>query len=57
MIYFGKEKAQRIWIGRKAVSVLYSGAEVIWRAIRSCFGNGHWVGLKPWIGEDKWKNE
>lgn len=57
MIYFGKEKAQRIWIGRKAVGVLYSGAEVIWRAIRSCFGNGHWAGLKPWIGEDKWKNE
>ena len=23
---------------------------------RSCFGSGVWLPDKPWIGEDKWKN-
>lgn len=31
--------------------------KLIWASIRSCFGSGFWVGEKPWLGMESWKNE
>ena len=40
----------------KSVIAVYKGANLVWQSIRSCFGTGVWVGNKPWIGSDKWKD-
>lgn len=37
-------------------SVLWRGGKVIWMAVRSCFGSGIWKSEKPWLSEEKWKN-
>lgn len=42
--------------GKSAVNLIYYGAKVVWQTIRSCFGTGTWYGDKPWVSEDKWKN-
>lgn len=42
--------------GGKLISMIYKGARIVWQAIRSCFGTGIWRRDKPWVSEDKWKN-
>jgi len=37
-------------------TALYIGDRLFWQAVRSCFGTGTWISAKPWIGDDKWKN-
>lgn len=56
MIFKGGHEIAAIYHGGKAIQVIYKGARIVWQAVRSCFGRGYWVGAKPWIGTDKWKN-
>ncbi len=35
---------------------IYKGAQLVWTAIRSCFGAGFWVNEKPWLNSEAWKN-
>lgn len=39
----------------KAIAEIRRGTRLVWQAIRSCFGSGHWIGSRSWIGKDKWK--
>lgn len=39
----------------KVIAAIYQGAQLLWEAIRSCFGSGMWVGKKPWLGKEAWK--
>ncbi len=55
MLYLGKDKVGRLYIGQRAVRVLYQGAVKIWEAVSSCFGSGFWRGDKVWKGTDSWK--
>lgn len=41
---------------RKEVAAIYIGSLCVWQAVRSCFGSGVWRNDKPWINEEKWKN-
>lgn len=43
--------------GRFALEEIRHGANLLWTAIRSCFGSGHWINEKPWVNSDGWKNE
>lgn len=43
-------------IGRTVQSAVYVGVNLIWQAIRSCFGSGFWVNQKPWLNNESWKN-
>ena len=33
-----------------------NGADLIWKRISSCYGTGVWLPNKPWLDDDKWKN-
>lgn len=45
---------------QKNIGAIYQGTKLVWRtiynAIRSCFGSGTWLGDRPWLGSDNWKN-
>lgn len=41
----------------KVVVAIYAGSKLVWQAVRSCFGAGHWRNDKPWLNEEEWKNE
>ena len=45
---------------QKRIMAIYKGSQLVWvtiyNAIRSCFGSGKWLGDKPWLGTDAWKN-
>lgn len=55
MIKLGTKEITAIRLGSTVISAVYKGGTLIWQAIRSCFGSGHWVGNKPWIGKEGWK--
>ena len=56
MIIFDNKEITKINIGQRALSAIYKGSRLIWMAIRSCFGSGLWVQQKPWLDNEKWKN-
>ena len=37
-------------------AALYVGANLVWMAVRSCFGSGRWIDSKPWIDKEMWKD-
>ena len=40
----------------KMLSAMYRNGQLIWQAVRSCFGSGIWVERKPWLDTEKWKD-
>jgi len=51
-----KDQSQEFFGGR-AIQAVYKGLQLVWTAIRSCFGSGFWYNDRPWINTDAWKNE
>ena len=45
---------------QKRIGAIYKGTNLIWltiyNAVRSCFSGGTWLGDKPWLGIDTWRN-
>lgn len=45
---------------QKKFGAIYKGTQLVWltiyNAVKSCFGSGTWLGDKPWLGIDDWKN-
>lgn len=40
----------------KAVQAVRKGTRLVWQAITSCFGAGHWRNDRVWRNEDIWRN-
>lgn len=38
------------------IAMVKHGADIVWQAVRSCFGKGWWINEKPWSNDDAWKN-
>lgn len=56
MIVQGNKETTAIYIGTKAVQIVYRGVKLVWQAIRSCFGKGSWDDELPWDDEDTWQD-
>lgn len=56
MINYKGNNIGQVFHRSKVVSQIYHYAKVVWQAIRSCFGMGVWYSDRPWLGDDKWKN-
>lgn len=56
MIYKEGKEITAVYLGSRAISAVYKGAVLVWQAVRSCFASGRWIGRKPWVGKEKWKN-
>lgn len=55
-LYFKGKEISAVYYGGKAISAIYRGGELVWEAIRSCFGKGFWMNLYPWSNKDGWRN-
>jgi len=53
----GRKEVVAVTAFEKVLSAIYSGAQLVWQAIRSCFGAGRWINDKPWRNEEGWRNE
>lgn len=40
----------------KVITSVYKGVQLVWEAIRSCFGKGYWINNYQWSNEDAWKS-
>jgi len=56
MIYKNGKEITAVSLGTRAIAAIYKGTQLVWQAIRSCFGSGQWINEKPWINEEAWKN-
>lgn len=56
MIYkdYGSQGAE--YHNSRAIAAVYKGLELVWTAVRSCFGKGYWINDKPWVDTDAWRN-
>lgn len=53
-VYNRKEIVAKYY-DNKTIGAVYHGLQLVWQAIRSCFGAGYWRGDKPWVSTDAWK--
>lgn len=42
--------------GSKVITAVYKGSQLVWSAIKSCFGKGYWINEQPWSNIDAWVN-
>lgn len=57
MISFNSKTIYSIFVQGKAVQAVYYGTQLVWQAIRSCFGSGRWINDKPWLNIEAWRNQ
>ena len=56
MIHSNGKEVVAIHTKGKVISAVYKGAKLVWQAVRSCFGSGHWVNAKAWVNQAAWRN-
>lgn len=56
MIHVNGKEITALFYRTKIITAVYHGANLVWQAVRSCFGSGVWIGAKPWLGSEAWKN-
>jgi hypothetical protein len=42
--------------GKRIIAFIAKGAQVLWQAVRSCFGGGCWRDDKSWNDKECWKD-
>lgn len=41
----------------RVISYVRYAADLVWQAVRSCFGSGLWIPSKPWLSSETWKKK
>ena len=55
-IYFRNKEAVSLYLKGSIIGALYRKGQLIYQAIKSCFGWGAWRNDKPWVNSEGWKN-
>ena len=56
-IFIGGKEITAVTAFGKVITAIYAGVKLVWQAVRSCFGAGHWRNDKPWLNDEAWRNE
>lgn len=56
MIYLNNKEISAIHVAGRTIGAVYKGLQLVWQAVRSCFGKGWWINDKPWDNNDSWRN-
>jgi len=56
MIFPSDKELESSFIGGKIVTQICKGLQLVWEAIKSCFGAGYWKNDAPWSNTEGWKN-
>ena len=56
MIREAGHDAISIYWARHVITAVYKGLRLVWQGVRSCFGSGTWIQNKPWLNDEKWKD-
>ena len=51
----GKEISQQ-YIEGGVVENMWLNGKLIWQGVKSCYGKGFWRPNKPWLDNEKWKD-
>ena len=52
----GKTNIVEIHYGGKNIVAKYYGLRLVWEQAKSCYGTGIWLPERPWLENDKWKD-
>jgi hypothetical protein len=54
-LYYDQKPISQVHWKSKSIAAIYYGAQLVWEAIRSCFGSGMWIRKKPWLYKEGWR--
>ena len=55
MLRHDNKSIAQVAIGTRLIAEIRLGTQLVYTAIRSCFGSGRWIREKPWLGSEPWK--
>ena len=56
MIKFNFKNIETLYYGKLVIQDIRKGAQIIWEAIKGCFGSGFWKNEKGWMNTEGWRN-
>ena len=56
MLTKDKKEIAAIFVNGRPIAEIYKNSVLLWQSVRSCFGKGFWLNVKPWDNKDAWKN-
>ena len=56
MIKINFKIIETLYHGKLPIQEIRKGAQLLWEAIKGCFGSGFWKNEKGWINTEGWRN-
>lgn len=57
MIKIGTKEVTALYLGTRAITMVYKGAVLVWQAVKNCcFNSGWWLKDKLFVNNETWKN-
>ena len=55
MLHKDNKDITGVYWNNRMITAIYRGAELVWKDISYCIGDGFWRGDKTWSGTDGWR--
>lgn len=56
MLMKNGEIAEQLMMNGELIESMWLNGELIYQGLRSCYGKGYWRPNKPWLDNEKWKD-